>query len=187
VNALLSQVTQDGGRMGLMQLGVADEGITNFVDENAVLYASTRAAELVGMKWVNGKLVDNPRAEWAITDGTRELLRGTITQAVNEGWSNDKLASAIEDGYAFSSSRAEMIARTETAFADVEGNMIAYRESGMVAGKQWILGPEPCEICQANAEQGTIDLEDDFESGDDAPPAHPHCECDVIPVLEEDQ
>jgi hypothetical protein len=146
-----------------------------------------RAAELVGMRYDgNGDLVPNPNAKWAITDGTRDLLAGDIDTAFKEGWTTDQLANALEENYAFSESRANTIARTEIARADMEGSMQAYRDSGVVAAKKWLLAEEPCEICQANAEDGIIDLDELFSSGDDAAPAHPNCECDVSPVVEDD-
>jgi hypothetical protein len=36
---------------------------------------------------------------------------------------------------------------------------------------------EVCEECRGNEDQGLIDLDDDFESGDEAAPAHPNCQC----------
>ena len=79
-----------------------------------------------------------------------------------------------------------MIARTETAMADVQGNMAAYRASSVVTGKEWILGDDACEDCVANSEVGSIGLADLFPSGDDGPPAHPNCRCDLLPTLIED-
>jgi hypothetical protein len=45
--------------------------------------------------------------------------------------------------------------------------------------KQWILGPNACDQCVDNAEASPIPVDDDFPSGDDAPPAHPNCVCAV--------
>ena len=38
----------------------------------------------------------------------------------------------------------------------------------------------PCIVCIANLEDGEIDMDEDFESGDDAPPAHPNCMCSLM-------
>lgn len=187
VEQILVDIAKDGGAKALAQIGISNADITTLVNDNAVQYAKDRAAEMVGKKWIDGDLIDNPDAQWVITDGTREMLRSTVTDAVENGWSNDQLANEIENSTAFSDSRAEMIARTETAYADVAGNMSAYRDSGAVSSKEWILGGDPCDICLTNSEAGAIGLDDVFPSGDDAPPAHPRCECDVLPVLTEDQ
>jgi hypothetical protein len=37
----------------------------------------------------------------------------------------------------------------------------------------------PCEVCLANVDDGWIDIDDTFSSGDDAPTAHPGCMCDL--------
>lgn len=137
------------------------------------------------MKFVNGELLPNPDAKWVITDSTRTYLRADIDKAISEGWSAQKLADTLNTNFAFSDVRAAMIARTETASAHVEGQLITYKAAG-VTRKKWLLGSEACETCQANADAGIIDFEEEFPSGDDAPPAHPNCTCDVAPVINQD-
>lgn len=186
VQGILEIVGLDGGAEGLLQLGIEDapDKITELVNEKAVEYSQERSAELVGMKWVDGELVENPNPEWAITDSTREYLRGDVQQAMEEGMSNDDLADLIADNYAFSDARAEMIARTETAFADVQGNLTAYKESGVVQGKTWIAAPTCCEFCQ-ELDGVTVGIDEDFPNeGGDGPPLHPQCVCDILPETE---
>jgi phosphohistidine phosphatase SixA len=43
--------------------------------------------------------------------------------------------------------------------------------------KSWVGGT--CETCQENAQAGWIDMDDQFPSGDDEPPAHPNCDCEL--------
>ncbi len=191
--AILEAVTRDGQAVALAQIGVEANVSTDLMNDLAVQYAEARAADLVGMRNIGSKempeWVVNPDAEWPITESTRRMIRSDVEKAMAEGWSNDRLADALEESNAFSESRAEMIARTETAFADVEGNMQAYRESGVVEGKEWILGSEhdDDDDCNTNAEAGVIGLDDTFPSGDDAPPNHPNCVCDVLPVVIEEE
>lgn len=187
IDDILTDIAADGAQKALTQIGVNDkESIVNQANEKAILYAHNRAAEMVGKRWVDGELVDNPNAEWRIDEGTREMLRSNVTDAIAEGWSNNRLAEAILDGAAFSEDRAEMIARTETAMADVQGNMAAYRESGIVTGKIWITAGDDLvsEDCALNGEAGEVGLNDSFPSGASEPPDHPNCRCDVIPVLD---
>lgn len=185
IDKVLAAVTADGAIEALVQIGMnnAPSVMLDLVNEEAVQWASERAAEMVGMKLVNGKLVPNPNAQWVITDKQREDTADMVVRALEQGWSNDRLASELSDAAAFGPERAEMIARTETAQADVQGNMAAYRNSSLVTGKAWILGDEACAICETNAAQGVIGLNDVFLSGDDGPPAHPNCRCDVLPSL----
>ena len=90
----------------------------------------------------------------------------------------------LEENYAFSEARAETIARTETANADCQGNLAVYKESGVVAQKQWIVGAGCCDECQ-ELDGEIVDLDDNFSTGDDAPPAHPNCRCDYVPLIDE--
>ena len=44
--------------------------------------------------------------------------------------------------------------------------------------KVWIAdGADPCPVCLANQEAGTILAGEEFPDGSMSPPAHPHCEC----------
>ena len=175
VEDTLTEVTQDGGAAALAQIGIVDdESIVSQVNERAIEYARDRSAEMVGKKWVDGELIDNPNAEWVIDEATRDMLRADVTQAIEEGWSNDRLADAIAENYAFSDQRAETIARTETAFADVQGNLAGYKASGVVAAKQWLAAPDCCDDCQ-EIDGEVVDLDGVFSDGSDGPPAHPNC------------
>ncbi len=81
---------------------------------------------------------------------------------------------------------ADLIARTEIANANSQSSLEGYkgaREDGVDVKKEWLLGPDPCPICEENAAAGPIDLDDEFPSGDDAPTAHPNCECALMPVV----
>ena len=188
VNEVLSAIASDGAIEALAQIGMNDapDVTLELVNKAAVSWASERAAEMVGMKEVSGELVPNPNAAWVITDQQRTDTADLVVQAMEEGWSNDELAAQLGDAASFDPDRAEMIARTETAMADVQGNMAAYRASSVVTGKEWILGDDACEDCVANSEVGSIGLADLFPSGDDGPPAHPNCRCDLLPTLIED-
>jgi hypothetical protein len=184
---ILLRIALDGGGEGLAQVGVDDSAITDQVNELAAGWAHDRAAEMVGKKWDGDELIDNPDAKWAITESTREMLRGDVATAIEQGLSTDDLANELADAYGFSDTRAENIARTEIAKADVEGNMTAYRESGVVSGKEWLLGSEH-EIddeCDEAEAMGVVPIDDDF-GGIGDPPAHVNCTCDVLPVLAEE-
>lgn len=152
-------------------------------NEHAIEFARQRAAEMVGMKWVDGELVPNPDAKWRIDEGTREMLRGDVRRALQEGWSNDQVADAIAESYAFSETRATVIARTETARADVEGNLTGYRELG-VEKKQWITAPACCDACH-ELDRLVVEINAEFPGGVQGAPLHPNCRCDVLPVTED--
>lgn len=119
-----------------------------------------------------------------VSDTTRDAINELTAAAIRDGLTNDELADQIAAGFGFSDARAEMIARTETANADSAGTMIGFRASGVVQEKQWDPDDDPCPECQENADAGPIPLDDLFPSGDDASPAHPNCECSVLPIVD---
>lgn len=189
LDPVLEAAFRENAEAGLSLLGIAaDESMVEQINERAVEWSRNRAAELVGKKWVDGELVDNPNSKWAITETTREDIRGLITSALEDGQSTDQLADALADSFSFSDQRAEMVARTELAFAHVEGNTEGWRASGEVDQKMSILGSEHDfdDVCNDNAEAGPIPLDGEFPSGHTGPPYHPNCVCDVIPILRDD-
>jgi len=173
---ILERIAMDGGAAALEQLGVDSEqagyiAMVNQINRDAVEWAEDRAAELVTR----------------IADTTRERLRSDVVSAIEQGLSTDELADLLADSYGFSDARAEMIARTEIAFADVAGNVIAYKASGVVSALEWIVSSEGgCPICEANTD-AVVPLGGVFPSGDSQPPAHPNCICDVLPVVSEEE
>jgi hypothetical protein len=162
--------------------------VVELVNEHAREWAAHRAAGLVGMRRnPDGSLVPNPNAKWAITETTRDSIRDLVADAVDEGWSVDTFKDELIESHAFSASRAETIARTELADAHVSGNLDAWNETGIVTGKQSILGSEHDldDMCNDNAEEGPIPLDADFPSGHQGPPYHPNCVCDVVPIVDD--
>lgn len=187
----LSDVAEDSINQVIMQMGVTDASdLVNQVNERAVEIAKDRAAEMVGMKWEDGRLVQNPDAEWAITDSTREALRNVISSGLEDNIGVDGIIDNIEALGGFSADRAELIAETEVrranSLAALEGYKAAASNLGIGMMKEWLLGENPCDICQENADEGPIPLDELFPSGDDAPPGHPNCECALSPVVSED-
>jgi SPP1 gp7 family putative phage head morphogenesis protein len=183
----LSLSAKSGVSAAYSQIGLNDPEAFTVANEGAIEFAKNRAAELVG-KRINkdGEIVDNPNAEYSIDDATRELIRSDVTTAMEEGWSNDELAAVLEDNYAFSDTRAETIARTETAFADTNGNKELYTSSGLVDTKQWIVGLDCCDIC-AEVDGEIVGLDELFSNEVDVPPGHPNCRCDFLPGLKDTQ
>ena len=166
---LLSAIAQDGGSAGLAQIGKTTEDLLEQVNERAVAWAEKHAAELVTK----------------VTDVTRDRIAGDVAAAIELGMSVDELADALASTYAFSDQRAELIATTERAFADVAGNRLAYGASGVVGGLEWVTanggGDErTCEECDSN-NGAVVPMDEDgnatepFPSGATSVPAHPGC------------
>jgi SPP1 gp7 family putative phage head morphogenesis protein len=188
IQPVIKDIGLDGVKAAAVQIDLINDQALDLANDAAIDYAKKRAAEMVGKSWVGGELVDNPNAEWRIDESTRGMLRSTVTQAMEEGWSNDKLASAIEESNGFSFDRAKMIARTETAMADVNGNIAAYKEGealGIEIYKQWVTANDDLvsEDCQLNGDSDPLPMDEPFPSGIMWPPEHPNCRCDIVPVL----
>lgn len=189
----LETAAEDAATQALAMLGVpVPQDVTDRVYDRAVEFAKDRSAELVGKRWVDGELLDNPNPKWAIDESTRNMLRDTIAKGLEDNIGFPAIADQIEslDAKAFSPERAATIAETEVANANSQGDLIGYREardSGINVKKSWEAEADCCDDCDANATEGAIDLDDDFPSGDDAPPAHPNCRCAIVPeVVDED-
>lgn len=111
-----------------------------------------------------------------------ETTRARIITMIRDGKLNsltiDEVSTMISTEFEdISATRAFTIARTETCQAMSSGQMAGMRESG-VRTKQWVVaGANVCPICDGNALEDLIDIGHVFSSGDDAPPAHPNCEC----------
>ena len=113
---------------------------------------------------------------------TMEDLRGVLSNAVEEGFSPGKLSNAIQELGTFGDARGDMIARTELAFAHVAGNIDAWRETGLVVGKEWHAYDNCCDRC-LELDGVIVDLDEEFPNdGGDGPPLHPNCECSILSV-----
>jgi hypothetical protein len=168
-------VFEEGGAAALNALKLDEPGLFDRLNEEALAYSKSRGAELVGMKWKNGELVENPRADWAITSSTRDGLRDLISKAFDDGLSPQQLSGEIQDSWLFSNARADMVSRTELAFAHTQGELEAMKASGVVSGKSLLLsdGHDQDDECDEAEAQGVVSLDDDSID----PPLHPNCEC----------
>jgi SPP1 gp7 family putative phage head morphogenesis protein len=184
VEPALAGVAVAAGKDAVSELGLFDPALLKRVTSRATAIAEDRAAQLVGMKWVDGELVANPDAAWSISETTRTMLRGLITDAVETGKSGGQLSKDIREASAFSKDRADMIARTEAAYAKVQGEVVGWKESGVVGGKQWNADAENCCDECADVDGTIIGIDDEFPLGD--PPAHPNCRCNLLAVLIDD-
>lgn len=151
-------------------------GLFNLANPRAVAYMAQHGAALVA----------------GINETTRAQLRTLLTEAMAKGWSYDRTAREIRAKFAgfagkasqsYIRSRAHLVAVTESASAYVEGNMQvarSLRDVGLEMEKQWLASGGACPICESNASQGWIGIDDVFVEGDDAAPAHPGCRCDIL-------
>lgn len=114
----------------------------------------------------------------SIDETTRKRMITLIRDSRLSLDSLDDLATMIEAEFeGISATRAFQIANTETNQAMSTAQQAFLEENGFKT-KQWIpAGPSTCAVCQGNADDGPIPLDQAFSSGDMTPPGHPGCEC----------
>lgn len=138
-------------------------------DPDATAWAVDHAAEMLGKDGAGG----------TIEQTTRDMVRQAIAKAMEQDQSLTGIADMLETTYAFSPQRAELIARTEVGNAQGMGGLIGAKAVGMQA-KRWLKSNDEgiCPLCDANAAQQWIPIDQPFVSGAQAPLQHPRCRCD---------
>ena len=142
-----------------------------------------------------------------VAGSTNLLASEILDRGLQGGVSAKEVAIRLRDmDSKVTGARAEMIARTESARAFVEGEREAWASTGQVGWKEWLLAPNACEFCEATFikyKNEKVPLDKAFwELGSVVngtkggrlkvnyqtvmgPPLHPHDRCDLLPVLVE--
>jgi outer membrane protein assembly factor BamE (lipoprotein component of BamABCDE complex) len=135
--------------------------------------------------------ISNPSSHWddyrsllsSIPPEIKALMKEKIMEALISGCSIRQLSYLLDDISPLSHEEHETIAWTELARVQVTDSFAVYKYSEVVSGKSWLIASDAnCPLCLKNASVGSIGLDDLFPSGDYAPPAHPRCRCDILPV-----
>ena len=156
---------------------------------------------------LSAKLVEalNKRATLIARSVIDETVRA-FDSGLGQTFSIEKEVDRLRSAYGYSKDRATVIARTESANAYHEGQIDAWKESGVVREKHFLKAAGACEFCEA--------VDRKFGRGSEALPidapmvragqvikgtgggsfkvglsskgiVHPNCRCDFIPVLED--
>jgi uncharacterized lipoprotein YmbA len=193
----------DGVTAPFMEATVADGGLAGM-------------AKLNRPDLVDVFSVTNPRVADYLAENTVKLrtevqgftsraITNNVARGLDSGLSPKQISSNLmTEGPNLSQTRANAIARTESARGYVEGQQLAWEESGVVKGRKWLLAPGACEFCRAvskkfNNKVTPLD-QPFFKQGEtltgtqggkmtldysavNGPPLHPNDRCDVIPIL----
>lgn len=127
----------------------------------------------------------------AALDALRDQLAAGL---VDHGDTIPELTARVQAVFGrLKTSRAEMIGRTEASRAVHAASLQSAKESGVVAGKKWLVSANSCEKCQAVVAEHNagIGLDQEFAHTDGNPaysevkhpPLHPHCRCSLTLVL----
>ena len=144
-------------------------------------------------------------------------LQREVRREIANGMANGSDVNVVADKLnewgsgSWTTARAKRIARTETRYAQEAGKMEGWTQSGVVAGKEFLIAPGACKVCQSVDSQvkGKLfpiagkffDKGDEIDYTDEGgkkrkfkfnytsmkgPPVHPNCRCTLIPVIKED-
>jgi HK97 family phage portal protein len=150
----------------------------------------------------------------SINQYTSVRVSKILGDGIETGETVEQLADRVQewagergDAQRSTRSRAITIARTEAQRATRKAESEAWKSTGLVEGKTWLLAPDPCEFCEAVAAefgQKSVGINDPFfkqgavltgaDGGElaldyeaiDGPPLHPNCRCSMQPKLIDD-
>lgn len=154
------------------------------------------------------------RAADSVNRWTAVKFSAVIGNGVANGESIPQIADRVQewavkdkDAERATRRRALTIARTEAQRASRRAEVQAWKASGVVTGKTWLLAPDPCEFCEAASaafSKDAIDIDGSFygqgseiigKDGGvmvadyeaiDGPPLHPNCRCSLQPKLDDE-
>lgn len=131
-------------------------------------------------------IVENTGATIAGLDKTGyELIGRALADSIRAGYSPRKAAKLIEDTVG-SPARALTIAVTESSRVMNIAATNRYRDAGITTIK-WmaVLGGGTSVACEKCAQNDGLERQigESFPSGNARPPAHPHCRCNLRPVV----
>ena len=154
-----------------------DSAISDLITAAAESLGGTTGADLAGEYLRENSLA---KLTGGLNQTSIERLQDAIATAWDKGGSYNDIVSAITETFDdFSETRAGLIAQTEAADAYNAGRRETALDLDYDEHSWETESGDPCPVCEDNEAAGWIDIDDDFPSGDDAPTAHPNCQCVV--------
>lgn len=119
----------------------------------------------------------------ALAQTSEGLIRSLIAEWIQNGAPLRELIAALE-ATVFSRERAELIAVTEVTRSFFQGNLEAWRASGIITQKIFQTSADElvCAICGPLQGQVRL-LDEEFDGGVLGPPLHPKCRCFCSPYV----
>lgn len=116
---------------------------------------------------------------WENTDLLAETLNEELVHCVVTGKKTSDLKKMLQERFNVSYSRADALARTELAHIQTQAAQKRYEDYGLQEFEVWADEDERrCEVC------GKLHMKR-YPIGAVPPvPAHPHCRCCIVPVVE---
>jgi hypothetical protein len=174
----LSEVAADSAEEIIKEIGLDNADLVDQVSQRAVAWARDRGAQLVSLQ-----------GDQSLVAATRNQIANVIADGLDQNIGAKQIADMVQTSTSFSSDRSDLIARTEVGNANSQGalqGMKGARDIGVSIKKSWLASAGCCDDCQDNEDEGPIDLDEDFPSGDNAPLAHPNCGCVLVSEIGDD-
>ena len=177
VGPLIEEAVDDLGQQALDDLGLS---ISFDVGRPDVINAIERQVQQFAQR---------------VNQTTWDALKASLSEGTAAGESVDKLAERVEQvmGDRIRSS-GETIARTETNRASTTGDLSAWRQSGVVAGKRWLSALDSrTRETHVAAHGQRRRLDEDFQVGDASGPGPGllgvasevvNCRCTMVPIID---
>ncbi len=170
-----------------------NEVLIGFVGEEVVISANEISENIFNLQGiVTESITEPPRDvmdfleiyEFNLSESTAsqvdQRLKNIVVNGIANGDSTPEIARQIRSSFkTLESSKAQLIARTETIRASAEGSKTAYRRAG-IAQVALLPAVTACPICMAIAAENPYSTDDNTVY----PPIHPNCRCTVIPVFD---
>jgi len=163
-------------------------GITEGVDFAEAIAGEQANAEAVKNR-VSSLLAYKSKKITRINRTIKEQIAVALDEGVAEGETITQLADRVRGVYNMATSRAQLIARTETTGAINGGSVLYYEESG-VEKLEWLTARDELVRLTHQIEGETAIVGQrfsnglDFPGGDGPPEEVCNCRCNVAPVLE---
>lgn len=123
---------------------------------------------------------------WNNIDDLIETLNDNLVHCVITGKKTTELKKLLQERFDVSYNRADTLVRTEIANIQVQAAAQRYKDYGLT--KYEFLGRDEHDIgCQCKKLNGQIFYYSEMQPGKNAPPMHPNCRCDIIPVIEDNE
>ena len=164
----ITEIVKINGSAAYAELGVT--GAFDVLNPEVIKFIKKRAGLLIK----------------SIGDTTLEKLKKTLADGVGAGESIPKLADRISGVFTEAKGyRSTLIARSETITASNQGNLEAYKQSGVVKQKMWLTSRDDRVRDEHVVMDGeTVDIDKPFSNGSMVPD-DPNERCTILPVIKE--
>ncbi len=158
-----------------------DGGVNHVATQLAVLREAH--LPLTVKKQIPGYGRNPDELERDIDSTTADRIKAIRQSAAENNLADATMMSLIAAKFReWATTRAQAIATNEISMAFHAGgadvaSIVNEEGGGSFVQKKWVTDADPCEVCEENAQDGWIDEDILFASGDSEPPQHPSCKC----------